>query len=93
MNQRTQSHHHVQTRLQLTFYLRCCCCHRCCCLPTSRRDVAEDAARFREALASVALVAAGCSVLLQVLQLAAVLSGAAADGVDVRQMLLNQLLT
>jgi hypothetical protein len=55
--------------------------------------VAKDAARFREALASVALVAAGCSVLLQVLQLAAVLSGAAADGVDVGQMLLSQLLS
>ena len=51
------------------------------------RDVAEDAARFREALALVALVAAGCTTLLQVLQLTTTLGGAAADGVDVGQML------
>lgn len=43
------------------------------------RNVAEDAARFREALASVALVAAGCSIVLQVLQLSATLSEGGAD--------------
>lgn len=54
------------------------------------RDVAEDAARFREALGAVVMVAAGCSVLLQLLQLSATISEAHADGLSLTQLLLLQ---
>lgn len=60
------------------------------------RDVAEDAAGFREALASVALVAAGCSLLLQVLQLSATLNeasmGAGGGGADGSSLAAQMLL-